>query len=74
MRLSKYKIILLLYLIQVSETQMKRILNYIDIGVKEGATVACGGKRWGTKGFYVEPTVFINVTDDMTIAKEEVMC
>ena len=32
----------------------------------------CGGKRHGNKGYFIEPTVFSNVTDDMTIAKEEI--
>ena len=33
----------------------------------------CGGGRWGNKGFFVQTTVFSNVTDEMRIAKEEVM-
>jgi aldehyde dehydrogenase (NAD+) len=57
---------------QVDETQMNKILRYIEIGKKEGARLLCGGKRWGKKGFYVEPTVFADVTDEMTIAKEEI--
>ena len=44
-------------------------MSYIDKGVKQGATLVTGGKRVGTKGYYVEPTVFADVTDDMTIAK-----
>ena len=51
---------------------MERILGYIEKGKAEGATLSCGGKRKGTKGYFIEPTVFSNVTDDMTIAKEEV--
>ncbi|KAF0699183.1 Aste57867_10235 [Aphanomyces stellatus] len=57
---------------QVSEEQMKKILHYIELGKKEGARLLTGGKRHGTKGFFVEPTVFADVTDDMTIAKEEI--
>lgn len=38
----------------------------------EGAKLECGGKGLGRKGFFIEPTVFSNVTDDMRIAKEEV--
>jgi aldehyde dehydrogenase (NAD+) len=47
-------------------------MNYIDIGKKEGANLITGGKRVGSKGWFVEPTVFSNVTDNMTIAKEEI--
>lgn len=56
----------------VSKEQMERVLKYIDIGVKEGARLVAGGKRHGTKGWFVEPTIFADVTDDMTIAKEEI--
>ncbi|MCL4136204.1 UNVERIFIED_CONTAM: hypothetical protein GTU68_039628, partial [Idotea baltica] len=41
-------------------------------GKSEGARLECGGKRKGQKGIFVEPTVFSGVTDDMTIAKEEI--
>ena len=47
-------------------------MNYIDLGKKEGGKLNTGGKRVGKKGFFVEPTVFSDVTDDMTIAKEEI--
>ena len=47
-------------------------MNYIDIGKKEGAKLMTGGKRVGAKGWFVEPTVFADVKDDMTIAKEEI--
>uniref|UniRef100_A0A7S3CRF4 aldehyde dehydrogenase (NAD(+)) n=1 Tax=Strombidium rassoulzadegani TaxID=1082188 RepID=A0A7S3CRF4_9SPIT len=56
----------------VSQVQLDRVLKYIDIGKKEGATVACGGVRIDREGYFIEPTIFINVTDDMTIAKEEI--
>jgi aldehyde dehydrogenase (NAD+) len=56
----------------VSEEQMNRVLGYIEAGKKEGATLVSGGKRWGSKGWYVEPTVFANVKDEYTIAKEEI--
>lgn len=49
------------YILQVDKKQFDKILSYIDIGVKGGATVLTGGRRWGTKGNYVEPTVFVNV-------------
>ena len=47
-------------------------MHYIDVGKKEGAKLQTGGKRHGHKGWFVEPTVFSDVTDDMTIAKEEI--
>lgn len=57
---------------QISKEQMDKILNYIEIGKKEGAKLMCGGKRIDRKGYFVESTVFADVTDDMTIAKEEI--
>ncbi|XP_064083003.1 aldehyde dehydrogenase X, mitochondrial-like isoform X3 [Macrobrachium nipponense] len=57
---------------QVSQLQMERVLGYIEKGKAEGATLACGGSRKGTKGYFIEPTVFCDVVDDMTIAKEEI--
>jgi aldehyde dehydrogenase (NAD+) len=57
---------------QVDDEQFKKILNYIDIGKKEGAKLQTGGNRWGDKGFFIEPTVFSDVSDEMTIAKEEI--
>ncbi|MBT8459294.1 MAG: betaine-aldehyde dehydrogenase [Boseongicola sp.] len=56
----------------VSEAQMEIVLGYISKGVAEGAVVAHGGKRADRDGFFVEPTVFTGVTDDMTIAREEI--
>lgn len=57
---------------QVSAEQMNRILGYVDAGKTEGAQCVTGGKRWGDRGYYVEPTVFTNVTDEMKIAREEI--
>ncbi len=58
----------------VDDTQMERILGYVDIGQKEGARVAAGGGRTRREsgGFYVEPTVFEGVTREMRVANEEV--
>ena len=56
----------------VSEVQMKRVLDYIDIGKREGAQVATGGARHGERGFFVEPTVFANVEHEMRISQEEI--
>ncbi|NCG10940.1 MAG: aldehyde dehydrogenase family protein, partial [Alphaproteobacteria bacterium] len=58
----------------ISSTQRNRVLGYIEKGKAEGARILLGG---GTpshleKGFYVEPTVFVDVTNDMTIAQEEI--
>src|SRR5207253_1812854 len=51
-------------------------LKYIDIGKKEGARLCCGGNRLNgdgyDKGYFVEPTIFADVTEEMTIAREEI--
>lgn len=57
---------------QVDKIQFEKVLNYIESGKKEGAKVALGGGRQGNKGYYVQPTVFTEVQDDMKIAKEEI--
>jgi len=57
---------------QVNAQQMHKILELIDSGIKEGAKLEVGGKRIGNKGYFIEPTVFSNVSDDMRIAKEEI--
>lgn len=58
----------------VDETQMKRVLSYIDAGRSDGARVALGGSRVRTDsgGYFVEPTVFDGVKPDMRIAREEI--
>jgi len=57
----------------VTEAQMDKVLAYIEIGKSEGARLVTGGKRAMSKnGFYIEPTVFADVTDDMRIAREEI--
>ena len=57
---------------QIDGTQLDKIMELIESGKKEGAKLHCGGNRIGTKGYYVETTVFSDVTDDMRIAKEEI--
>lgn len=57
---------------QVDRTQMEKILKYIDLGKQQGAQMVSGGKRHGEKGFYVEPTLFADVKDDMAIATDEI--
>ncbi|KAJ0178890.1 hypothetical protein K1T71_005665 [Dendrolimus kikuchii] len=57
---------------QVGEVMMNKVLGYIEKGKKEGAKLMTGGKRIGDTGYYIEPTVFADVTDDMIIAKDEI--
>lgn len=52
--------------------QLSIVEGYIAKGQAEGATLAHGGKRVGNEGYYIEPTIFTDVTDDMTIAREEI--
>ena len=58
----------------VSATQRDRVLGYIEQGKAEGARVVVGGGRPAhlDKGYYIEPTLFADVTNDMTIAQEEI--
>ena len=56
----------------VSKQQLDIVLGYFEKGKKEGARLISGGKAIAGNGFFVEPTVFADVTDDMAIAKEEV--
>ncbi len=59
----------------VSEKQMQTVLSYIESGKKEGATLLSGGKRAsvnGDRGYFIEPTVFGDVKNEMTIAQEEI--
>lgn len=60
----------------ISEKHMKLVLDYIDKGKNEGATLAIGGERVQPQGveegYYVQPTVFTDCTDDMTIVREEI--
>ncbi len=57
---------------QVDEAQFDKILKYIDYGQKDGARMVTGGNRIGSRGYFIEPTLFDNVTDDMRIAREEI--
>ncbi len=57
---------------QVSQEQLDKILGYIALGQKEGANLVVGGNRVGDRGFFVAPTIFDNVRDEMTIAKDEI--
>ena len=56
----------------VSQRQLDIVLGYIEQGKAEGARLVVGGNRIAGNGYYIEPTVFADVTDSMTIAKEEI--
>lgn len=60
----------------INESQMQKILNYIDIGIKEGAKLIMGGKAYKkgacAKGYFIEPTIFADVKPNMHIAQEEI--
>ncbi|MDI9543370.1 MAG: aldehyde dehydrogenase family protein [Pseudomonadota bacterium] len=58
----------------ISRAQLDTVLGYIETGKKEGATCSIGGKQPEhlTKGYYIEPTIFEDVRNDMTIAREEI--
>ena len=57
---------------QVDQEQLNKVMGYIESGREEGAALACGGRRIGTRGYFVEPTVFADVRDEMKIAREEI--
>ncbi|HET8947771.1 MAG TPA: aldehyde dehydrogenase family protein, partial [Candidatus Polarisedimenticolia bacterium] len=57
---------------QVSEAQMRTILGYVDKGKAEGARLVAGGERPQGKGYFVRPTIFTDVRNDMTLAREEI--
>ena len=57
---------------QVDQAQFDKIMSYIDKGKSEGADCVTGGKRVGEKGFFVAPTIFDNVSDEMAIATDEI--
>ena len=49
------------FAMQVDKDQYEKVLKYIDIGKREGATLVAGGKPCGDKGYYIEPTIFTDV-------------
>ncbi len=57
---------------QVDRTQFDKVIGYIEAGKQEGARLHCGGGRHGNRGYYIEPTVFSDVQDNMKIAREEI--
>jgi aldehyde dehydrogenase (NAD+) len=56
----------------ISEKQMKSILDYVDIGQKEGASLVTGGERATDRGYYISPAVFADVKHEMRISQEEI--
>ena len=56
----------------VSKDQLERVERYVKIGKDEGAKLATGGRRLDGKGFYYEPTIFVDVDNKMTVAQEEI--
>jgi aldehyde dehydrogenase (NAD+) len=56
----------------VDQAQLDRVMSYIDAGRDQGAMLACGGERLGERGYFVQPTVFADVQDDMKIAQDEI--
>lgn len=60
----------------INQNQLDKIMHYVEIGKKEGARLILGGDRLTqgvySRGFYFEPTIFVDVRPDMTIAKEEI--
>ncbi len=57
---------------QIDKAQFDKILKYVEYGKEDGAECLTGGKRFGDQGFFVEPTLFTGVTDDMRIARDEI--
>jgi aldehyde dehydrogenase (NAD+) len=57
---------------QVDSAQFDKVMGYIDSGRTEGAKLVCGGDRVGDRGYFIQPTVFADVQDEMKIAREEI--
>ncbi len=57
---------------QVDQDQFDKVIGYIDSGKKQGAKLVAGGARVGERGYFIQPTVFADVQDDMKIAQEEI--
>ncbi|XP_026043042.1 aldehyde dehydrogenase 1A1 isoform X2 [Maylandia zebra] len=57
---------------QINQKQFNKIMELIESGKREGATLECGGSPGGQQGLFIQPTVFSNVRDHMRIAKEEI--
>jgi aldehyde dehydrogenase (NAD+) len=57
---------------QVDDAQFDKVMGYIEAGKNDGARLVCGGERVGDRGYFIQPTVFADVRDEMTIASEEI--
>jgi len=57
---------------QVDGAQFDKVMSYIESGKQEGAQLLCGGGRVGDRGYFIEPTVFAGVRDEMKVAREEI--
>jgi aldehyde dehydrogenase (NAD+) len=57
---------------QVDQIQFDKVMSYIDSGRDQGAKLVCGGDRVGDRGYFIQPTVFADVKDEMKIAREEI--
>jgi aldehyde dehydrogenase (NAD+) len=57
---------------QVDGAQFDKVMSYIDSGRSQGARLVCGGDRVGDRGYFIQPTVFADVQDEMKIAREEI--
>jgi acyl-CoA reductase-like NAD-dependent aldehyde dehydrogenase len=56
----------------VSQEQFDRVSRYLAEGLADGARALTGGKRWGTEGYFIEPTVFVDVQPDFSVVREEI--
>ena len=56
----------------VSEEQLRRVCGYMETGLSQGAKAVVGGNKKGDKGYFVEPTVFVDTTEDMKVVQEEI--
>lgn len=56
----------------VSRAQMERVCAYIDSGIEQGASAASGGARFGSSGYFVQPTVLVDVNPKMRVVREEI--
>ena len=57
---------------QVDQIQFDKVMSYIESGRDQGAKLVCGGDRVGDRGYFIQPTVFADVQDDMKISREEI--
>ncbi|MGE3776434.1 MAG: aldehyde dehydrogenase family protein, partial [Pirellulaceae bacterium] len=57
---------------QVNDEQFQKVMGFIESGRRDGARLLCGGERIGDRGYFIAPTVFDNVRDDMQVAQEEI--